>query len=207
MNKLKLVFLITCLSYVSSLYADNIDNQYVKEYEDLQLKLKSQSNHEIMKEIGMIYDLNRNASSFQTNLKLHPYITEIRNRGKNGDIEAKFISNSLWNRNICEGMMEQKMYSVGDTCSSVINNLKEIANNKKDRRYTAQSMESLGDIYNKGVVASKSDLLAAEWYYKAAVEYNNLGKRDESIRTLEQALNILPSYKPALIFRKSIFGY
>lgn len=193
---------LTCMVFTSSLFAETDDEIFQKEYDATALKAKKMTNKEIMKEVGFIYDMNKTKSPIETSLKLAPYVTELGTRDEAGDLEAKFISTSLWKRTACEMMIEQKMYSIGDTCTSVIKDLKIIANSKSDKPYVANSMLLLGDLYRNGVVTSRSSLLSAEWYYKAAKKYNEVGNRDESIKSLEKSLQENPNYEPAKKYLK-----
>lgn len=202
MNKLRTIMLSTCLVFTSSLFANTDDEIFQKEYDLTAFKAKKMTNKEIMKEIGLIYDLNKTKSPDESSLKLAPYVAELSSRDEAGDLEAKFISNSLWKRTACEMMIEQKMYSIGDACTSVIKNLKIVADSKSNKPFVANSMVYLGDLYKEGVVTDKSSLLSAEWYYKAAKKYNELGNRDESIKSLEKALQQNPNYAPAKKYLK-----
>ncbi|MDV7421648.1 hypothetical protein AB3504_19555 [Acinetobacter baumannii] len=202
MNKLKTIMLMACLVFTSSLFAETDDEVFQKEYDATALKAKKMTNSEIMKEVGFIYDMNKSKSPIETSLKLAPYVTELGKRDEAGDLEAKFISTSLWQRTACEMMVEQKMYSTGDTCTGVIKNLKIIANSKSDKPYIANSMVLLGDLYKEGKVTSQSSLLSAEWYYKGAKKYKEIGNRDEAIKSIEKSLQANPNYGPARNYLK-----
>ncbi|SSR14993.1 MULTISPECIES: hypothetical protein [Acinetobacter calcoaceticus/baumannii complex] len=202
MNKFKIILLITCFTFSLNIFAGSDDEIFQKEYDATLLKAKKMTNKEIMKEIGFIYDMNKSKSPTETSLKLAPYAAELNNRDEAGDLEAKFISTSLWKRTACEMIVEQKIYSTGDTCTDVIKNLKIIANTKSDKPYVANSMVLLGDIYKEGKVTSRSSFLSAEWYYKGGKKYNEMGNRDEAIKSLEKSLLENPNYDPARKYLK-----
>ncbi|MDC5120132.1 tetratricopeptide repeat protein [Acinetobacter baumannii] len=204
MNKLRTIMLLSCLVFTSSLFAETNDENFQKEFDAIALKAKSMTNKEILREVGFIQDLNKTKSPVETSLKLAPYVAELSKRDEAGDLEAKYISTSLWKRTACEMMVEQKMYSTGDTCTDVVKNLKIIANSKTDKPYTANSMVLLGDIYKEGKVTSRSSLLSAEWYYKGSKKYNELGNRDEAIKALEKSLQVNPNYEPARKYLKTL---
>ncbi len=196
--------LLSCLVFTSNLFAETDDENFQKEFDSTALKAKNMTNKEILREVGLIQDMNQTKSTMATSLKLAPYVAELSKRDEAGDLEAKFISTSLWKRTACEMMVEQKMYSTGDTCTDVVKNLKIIANTKTDKLYIAKSMVLLGDIYNEGKVTSRSNLLSAEWYFKGSKKYNELGNRDEAIKALEKSLQENPNYEPARKYLKTL---
>ncbi|WP_049083243.1 tetratricopeptide repeat protein [Acinetobacter nosocomialis] len=204
MNKLRTIMLLSCLVFTSNLFAETDDENFQKEFDSTALKAKNMTNKEILREVGLIQDMNQTKSTMATSLKLAPYVAELSKRDEAGDLEAKFISTSLWKRTACEMMVEQKMYSTGDTCTDVVKNLKIIANTKTDKLYIAKSMVLLGDIYNEGKVTSRSNLLSAEWYFKGSKKYNELGNRDEAIKALEKSLQENPNYEPARKYLKTL---
>ena len=206
MLKSKIILILTCFICTINVFADEQNDEIQKEYDDTAKKAKTMSNREIIREVGFIYDMDGNKSPLQTSFKVAPYVAEITEREAKGDIEAKYISNSLWKKTACELMIEQKMKSIGDSCTSVIEDFKYIANINSNKPYVASSMVALGDIYRDGVVSSKSNLLSSEWYYKAAVKYNSLGNRDEAVKSLEKSIQSTPNYKPALKLLDSISG-
>lgn len=196
--------LLSCLVFTSNIFAETDDENFQKEFDSTALKAKNMTNKEILREVGLIQDMNKTKSTMVTSLKLAPYVAELSKRDEAGDLEAKFISTSLWKRTACEMMVEQKMYSTGDTCTDVVKNLKIIANTKTDNIYIAKSMVLLGDIYNEGKVTSRSNLLSAEWYFKGSKKYNELGNRDEAIKALEKSLRENPNYEPARKYLKTL---
>lgn len=196
--------LLSCLVFTSNLFAETNDENFQKEFDSTALKAKNMTNKEILREVGLIQDMNKTKSTMVTSLKLAPYVAELSKHDEAGDLEAKFISTSLWKRTACEMMVEQKMYSTGDTCTDVVKNLKIIANSKIDKLYIAKSMVLLGDIYNEGIVTSRSNLLSSEWYFKGSKKYNELGNRDEAIKALEKSLQENPNYEPARKYLKTL---
>lgn len=204
MNKLRTIMLLSCLVFTSSLFAETNDENFQKEYDATALKAKKMSNKDIMREVGFIHDMNKTKSPMETSLKLAPFVAELSKRDQAGDLEAKFISTSLWKRTACEMMVEQKIYSIGDACTDVVKNLEIIANTKSDKPYIANSMVLLGDIYKEGKVTSHSSLLSAEWYYKGGKKYNEIGNRVEAVKALEKSLQEDPNYDPARKYLKTL---
>ncbi len=196
--------LLSCLVFTSNIFAETDDENFQKEFDSTALKAKNMTNKEILREVGLIQDMNKTKSTMVTSLKLAPYVAELNKRDEAGDLEAKFISTSLWKRTACEMMVEQKMYSTGDTCTDVVKNLEIIANTKSDKPYIANSMVLLGDIYKEGKVTSHSSLLSAEWYYKGGKKYNEIGNRVEAVKALEKSLQEDPNYDPARKYLKAI---
>ncbi|WP_119690561.1 hypothetical protein [Acinetobacter soli] len=197
MKRTMILGFVLLFGCATSLYADKNANDFQKKYEAAAQDAKKLTNKEIMGKIALIYDMNRNESTFTKALRATPYATELNTRGDAGDYEAKYISNSVWKLSLCENMVEHEMLSASETCSDVIENLKYIANLKLNKKYVAGSMITLGDIYKKGVASGRSETLAAEWYYRAGKKYNEIGDRDEAIKSLDKSLQESPDYEPA----------
>ena len=62
---------------------------------------------------------------------------------------------------------------------------------------------NIGRMYEKGWGVSPSKFVSAEWFAKAARQFNESGARDESLASIEAALNLVPDHPEALRLKKA----
>lgn len=68
----------------------------------------------------------------------------------------------------------------------------------------ADATSNIGKMYENGFGVTPSKYAAAEWYVKAAEQFNKGGSRDDALTVLEKSLNLVPDLPVALRLRKAM---
>jgi|GEM_PF-2316557 len=68
----------------------------------------------------------------------------------------------------------------------------------------AAASANVGRMYEAGLGVNPSKLVAAEWFVKAADQYNKDGARDEALTVLESALTLAPDHPAALRLKRDM---
>ncbi|MDO9161525.1 MAG: hypothetical protein Q8N35_09975 [Methylococcaceae bacterium] len=124
------------------------------------------------------------------------YVMELERRRKENDPAASFYY-GIYNWRVCSGF---ESGSKGQFDSDVkycwldsLESLK-VASNAK----IAEASFNIGQMYEKGWGVLSSKLVAADWYVRAAQQFNDSGSRDEALISIESALNAVHDHPAAL---------
>ena len=135
-------------------------------------------------------------------LKATGYVSELQARRKNNEPAAAFYY-GIYNWRIC-GVLEssnkgQLDSTVKDCWNESLESLK-VASNAK----TAEASFNIGQMYEKGWGVLSSKLVAADWYIKAAQQFNDSDSRSGTLTAIEAALNAVPDHPAALRLKKAL---
>lgn len=115
----------------------------------------------------------------------------LEERKEKGDAEATY-QYAVTQLSICERMLSPRSSFTPKTCEVVEENLRKVAKQNDQR-----AMIILGSMYEQGVWFEKSNFVAAEWFLKAAQQYEKSQDREKMLTYLEKA-SILSPDSPAV---------
>jgi TPR repeat protein len=121
---------------------------------------------------------------------------ELERRCKENEPEAAFFY-GIYNWRICGGIESANNSQFDNVLKNCwlesLESLK-VASNAK----IAEASFNIGRVYEKGWGVLPSKLVAADWYVKAAQQFNETGSRDEALTSIESALNAVHDHPAAL---------
>ncbi|MFG6431654.1 hypothetical protein [Roseateles sp. LYH14W] len=130
------------------------------------------------------------------------YSTVLQKRGEAGDPYASFyFAVRQWD--YCVKLDKQ----TGDSWAKQAKECWQGAMPAFKRASDAQIADAtfnIARLYQNGFGVTPSKLAAAEWFVKAADQYNKQKDRDEALTALESALNLVPDHPAALRLRKAM---
>ena len=130
------------------------------------------------------------------------FSTALGKRSDTGEVAASFY-NSVYQWQYCNMWMRQN--------TSQADKLAIECWQKVMAGFKRASEASIGDassniarMYANGFGVTTSKFVAAEWYVRAADQYNARKDRDEALTAVEAALNLVPDHPAALRLRKAM---
>jgi TPR repeat protein len=123
------------------------------------------------------------------------YVSELAKRRSQNEPLASFY-HGLYNWRVCAGLgvgLGQQNSSV-QTCWQESLASYKVASNAN----IAPASFNIGRMYENGLGVTASKFAAAEWYVKAANQYNEPQTHDEALTSLEAALKAVPDLPAAL---------
>lgn len=130
------------------------------------------------------------------------YATVLQKRGEGGDPYASFFyAARQWD--FCLQLQRQ----TGDDWAK---RAKECwqgvmpAFKRASNAQIADAAFNIARLYENGFGVTPSKLAAADWYVKAAEQYNREKSRDETLTAVESALNLVADHPAALRLRKAL---
>lgn len=145
-----------------------------------------------------------NASVFSNDahpdqLKAIGYLDVLHKRRIAGESEAAF-QYGIHELAICSAILK---YGGEQTtpivCEKALDSLKLAANSSDPR-----AMRVVAVIYEEGLGVSPSSYLAADWYIKAARQYEKQGQREGALENLELALKAVPDHPAGLKLKSKL---
>jgi hypothetical protein len=134
------------------------------------------------------------------------YMQELITRAKAKQPSAMY--NFGWYRfQICSTLKKQNTdVSNAPMCAQALDDIKAVAENIKISTLfiAPDSMSMLGEMYRDGIGTKPSRFLAADWFVKAAKQKSTNGDREGAIRSLEDAVNIVPDLPAAIELRATL---
>lgn len=189
----------TCIAADDSKGIASDASQRMAFYEDEASKL---STTDVFKEIQRrlaIQDAKPKGSSLlefnEDTYKTVGYVSELAKRRSRNEPLAAFY-HGLYNWRVCAGLavgLGQQNSAVQACWQESLASYK-IASNAS----IAPASFNIGRMYENGLGVTTSKFAAAEWYVKAANQYNELQVRDEALTSLEAALKAVPDHPAAL---------
>lgn len=131
------------------------------------------------------------------------YMQELIDRSKARQPSAMF--NFGWYRNqICITAKKQGIDVVSAAmCVQAAEDLKAVAENPKiaSLSIATAAMTMLAEMHRDGVGTRPSRYLSADWFVKSATQREKNGDREGAIRSMEEALNLVPDHPTATELR------
>lgn len=146
------------------------------------------------------------AAAFTTtdeDMRAISYATVLQKRGENGDPFASFYS-GVREWDLClrlqrSNTSENWAMPIKECWQRVMPALKRASDGQ-----IAPASFNIGRLYENGFGVTPSKFVAAEWYVKAAEQYNKIKSRELALTAVESALNIVPDHPAALRLRKAM---
>ena len=130
------------------------------------------------------------------------YAAALEDRQKNKEPSGAFYF-GVYNWRLCSVMQGVDKGQLGDTVKDCWLQSLESFKLASSAQIPAASL-NIARLYENGWGVAPSKLVAAEWYVKAANQYNGEGSRDEALSSVEAALNLVPDHPAALKLRSAM---
>lgn len=130
------------------------------------------------------------------------YATALQKRGEGGDPYASFFYGvRQWE--YCALLQRQPGDAWAKSSQECWQGVMSAFKRASDAQMADASF-NIARLYEVGFGVTTSKLAAAEWYVKAAQQYNNKNSRDEALTAVERAVELVPDHPAALRLRKSM---
>lgn len=179
-------------------------DQAIYAYQD---EADSLSSFDIFKELGRLDKVQTSKIAetgnwFDVDLKAVAFATVLETRRKKGQPDGAFYF-AMYNWERCSMMQRQTSKVFLDEAPSCWTETMESFKVASAAGFGDASFNVARQFENGyGVISSK--LAAAEWYVKAADQYNKTKDRDSALTAVEAALTAVPNHPAALRLRKSM---
>jgi TPR repeat protein len=130
------------------------------------------------------------------------YATVLKKRSDNGDPDSSFFY-GVHQWDFCSQLQRQQGEMWAKQASECWQGLLPAFKRASDAQIANASF-NIGKLYENGFGVSPSKLVAAEWYVKAAVQYNKGKLRDEALTAVERAVDLVPDHPAARRLRKAM---
>jgi TPR repeat protein len=130
------------------------------------------------------------------------YAVALEERRKDKEPSGAFYF-GVYNWRICGGMQSVDKGQLGDAVKNCWLESFESFKLASTTGIPAASF-NIARMYENGWGVMPSKLVAAEWFVKAADQYNKDGSRDEALASVEAALNSVPDHPAALKLRSAM---
>jgi len=126
----------------------------------------------------------------------------LETRSQAGDVAASFY-NGVYRWRFCRALAAQNNAQAENLVTECWRNV--MAGFKRAAEANvADASINVARMYANGFGVTASKFVAAEWYVKAAEQYNARKDRDEALTAVESALNLVPDHPGALRLRKAM---
>ena len=163
-------------------------------------EIKKMSPDELAEKI--IYHWGSGKENQQT-IKL--LLDELQSKASAGNVDA-VIWKYVFVIDVCNMMLKHGLTDVDSkpACAEAFGAIKQLLENKNaiTNWRAAGVMELMGDMYKKGIGTKKSTYNAADWYIKAAYQNHKNQYREGALRSMEQALELVPDHPAGLKLRE-----
>ena len=130
------------------------------------------------------------------------FATVLEKRSESGEIAASFY-NSVYQWRYCNMWLRQNTSQADKLATECWQ--KVLAGFKRaSEANIGDASSNIARMYANGFGVTPSKFVAAEWYVKAADQYNMRKDRDEALTAVEAALNLVPDHPAALRLRKAM---
>jgi TPR repeat protein len=130
------------------------------------------------------------------------YAAALESRRKTDEPAAAFFY-GVYNTRICNGLQSVDKGQLSDGVKKCW--LDSLASFKvASNAQIAAASFNIAKMYEGGSGVMPSKLVAADWYVKAADQYNREGARDEALTSVEAALNSVPDFPAALRLKQAM---
>ena len=130
------------------------------------------------------------------------YASVLQKRGEAGDPYASFFY-AVRQWDLCLQLQRQTGESWANQAKECWQGLMPALKRAADAKIADASF-NIARLYENGFGVTPSKLAAADWYVKAADQYNRNKSRDEALTAVESALNLVADHPAALRLRKAM---
>lgn len=197
-----------CLVLGADVSANDVAKRNIEDMKKYEIEASKMDSHSISQEMDSCREvlrlkLKETGSIFglfgePCNLKSAGYMLVLEKRRKAGDGDAAFY-HGINQAHICSVVSEVEQKNSTPVCSDALESLKFSAN-KNDPR----AMKALGRIYSQGLGVELSKYVAADWFVKAAKQYQSENSRERALGAMESALNLVPDHPGAIALRNQL---